>query len=408
MKTLVAALVLLVCAEYGFSQDKVFDERKIDSTLNALRTKWKIPGMSVAIAKDGKLIYAKGLGLADTTTHEPVTANSLFRIASCSKTITAIGVLKLVEQKKFGFDDKVFGEKGILNNPLFRSYKDSRIKDITVRHLLQQTIGWYSEDIVGSNNASAMFNTPYPSSPTDIIRFYLQKKLDFSPGAKHVYCNFNYLLLGEIIKEVTKRDYEEYIQSEVLHPIGVYTARLGKTRLEDKAPNEVHYYDSDPTLEMSVFDSTKNVPCSYGCFDMKPIGPSGGWTARATDLVRIMLSIDGNDQPKDLLKPSTLETMQTPRKDLGSNYAMGIVLSEKGFYHTGALTWGTSSVMFSMKNGLTFAIICNTLCSKKDTLDENFIISIESIEEMTKAIPSMLSNTTSYPRIDLFKEYLKK
>ena len=136
----------------SFSQISQFRDAVIDSTVNAFREKWGIPGISVAIAKDGRLIYAKGMGLADTATMEPVTPHSLFRIASCSKTITAIGIMKLIQDKRLGIDDTVFGNTGILDG--YKNIPDERILKITVKNLLQQTVGWQEEDIVGANVAS--------------------------------------------------------------------------------------------------------------------------------------------------------------------------------------------------------------------------------------------------------------
>jgi CubicO group peptidase (beta-lactamase class C family) len=162
MKTLIIFILLLIAETASYSQGIVFKDEFIDSTIISFKQKWNIPGISVAIAKDGKLIYAKGFGYADTSKKELVTINSLFRIASCSKTITAMGIMKLVENNKLHLDDAVFGEKGILNDNLYRNIIDKRIYNITVRNLLNQTIGWPQLDIVGQNDASYALHTPLP------------------------------------------------------------------------------------------------------------------------------------------------------------------------------------------------------------------------------------------------------
>ncbi len=113
----------------------------IDQRIPALMQKWSIPGGAVAVAKDGKLIFARGYGLADKSRNEPVQPDSLFRIGSVSKTFTSAGILTLVEEGRLSLDDKVFQILSYLQPPSGRSM-DSRLHDITVRQLLQHTGGW--------------------------------------------------------------------------------------------------------------------------------------------------------------------------------------------------------------------------------------------------------------------------
>ena len=95
-----------------------------------------MPGGAVAVVKDGRLILARGYGWADVESHEPVAPDSLFRIASLSKSLTAAAILKLVEDHRLGLDDRVF--------PLLAMgpARDPRLARITVRNLLQHTGGW--------------------------------------------------------------------------------------------------------------------------------------------------------------------------------------------------------------------------------------------------------------------------
>ena len=121
MIKIIIGFLLIIIGINSYSQELDFSNEIVDSILIDFKDKWEIPGISVAIAKDGRLIYAKGFGYADTLKEEPVTTNSLFRIASCSKTITALGIMKLEEDKIIGFDDMVFGENGILNESVSAS-----------------------------------------------------------------------------------------------------------------------------------------------------------------------------------------------------------------------------------------------------------------------------------------------
>lgn len=108
---------------------------QVDKEVATFLEKWKIPGASVAIVKNGKLVYARAFGKAD----EGIAAEPghLFRIASLSKPITALAILKLVEHGRLHLEDRVFGENGILNEPEYLHFLDERMEDITIRHLLQ-------------------------------------------------------------------------------------------------------------------------------------------------------------------------------------------------------------------------------------------------------------------------------
>lgn len=402
MKTIIIFILLLIANATNYSQGYAFNEKYIDSTITSFKQKWDIPGISVAIAKDGRLIYAKGFGYADTSKKEPVTTNSLFRIASCSKTITALGIMKLVENNKLHLDDTVFGEKGILNDTLYRNIFDKRVYDITVRSLLNQTIGWPQIDIVGENYASYALHTSIPSEASDNIKYILQQELEFSPSTGYRYSDFNYLILGEIISKVSKRNHEEFILSEILHPIGVNTTIPGKSTLEERMPNEVIYYDYNGELSPSVFDTTKMVPISYSYY-MKPMLSSGGWISRPIDMVKIILSIDGLNNPPDILKKETIDLMTTVPQKIKSHYAMGMDIVNSSWFHTGAETWGTSALWYKTENNVCFAITCNTLPSTKGTEEEKTEVMIKYMRELQGFFYKSLKKITSYPNNNLFE-----
>ncbi len=89
---------------------------RFDSVMESFIRRWQVSGASVALVKHGKLVYAKGYGLADKENNEPVQPTHLFRIASISKLVTAVGIMKLVESNQLSLNDTVFGENGILND----------------------------------------------------------------------------------------------------------------------------------------------------------------------------------------------------------------------------------------------------------------------------------------------------
>jgi CubicO group peptidase (beta-lactamase class C family) len=108
--------------------------------------KHSAPGLSVAISKDGRLVYARGFGLANKESGENVTPGHLFRIASVTKPITATTIFRLIECGRLRLSDKVFGPKGVLGTqygrPTYRKY----IEDIMIEHLLTYTAGGWPND----------------------------------------------------------------------------------------------------------------------------------------------------------------------------------------------------------------------------------------------------------------------
>ena len=101
----------------------------LDNHINRFMDRWGIVGASVALVKDGKLLYAKGFGYANQEQQEEVQPEHLFRVASVSKLITAVAVMKLVEEGSISLDDQVFGKEGILNDSIYLDFRDRKVKD---------------------------------------------------------------------------------------------------------------------------------------------------------------------------------------------------------------------------------------------------------------------------------------
>ena len=137
--TLTVAIHDLFNNEYS----DLIETKRLDQTIERFMNQWEIKGASLAIMKDGKLIYSKGYGYADEENDVKTDVNHIFRIASVSKLITAAGIMKLVENGKLSLEDKVFGEDGILNDTtLYAPIKDKRTKSITVENLLRHQGGF--------------------------------------------------------------------------------------------------------------------------------------------------------------------------------------------------------------------------------------------------------------------------
>ena len=273
-----------------------------DQAMVALMEKWDIPGGAVAIAKDGRLVFAKGYGLADVENEEPVLPDSLFRIASISKPVTAVAILTLVEDGLLDLDERAFDILDHFEAP-DGAVLDPRINEVTVRQLLHHSGGWdrdVSYDAMWiPHRVAAQLNPPGPVVCRDVIRYMLGQPLDFDPGTQYAYSNLGYCILGRIIEEKTGQPYEEYVKENVLTPLGTTKMQVGGTLLEERAEGEVRYYGyPGQGLAYSVFpEGTQRVPWPYGGFHLEAMDAHGGWIASPVDLVRFATALDGNRPP---------------------------------------------------------------------------------------------------------------
>ena len=338
----------------------------------------QVPGTALAVTRNSQLVYARGFGMADIQTRRPVEPDSLFRIASVSKPLTAVAVLQLVEKSKFELKDRIFD---ILPAKEWLPPKhDQRLRAITIRQLLHHTAGWdrdKSFDPIGRPREIAKaLNKSLPVGPVDVVRYTLTIPLDFDPGMRYAYSNVGYLLLGRLIAHASGQPYEAYVKQHVLGPINVTRMQLGRAAKGDLAPHEVHYYDSKHREGPAVNGPHLNarVPLVYGGENLEGFEAHGGWIASAIDLVHFASAFD-QPQASKLLKPETIHAMWSrPEGAAGhdangrpsaSYYGCGWSVRPVGdmgkanTWHTGLIA-GTSSILVRRHDGLNWAVLFNT------------------------------------------------
>jgi CubicO group peptidase (beta-lactamase class C family) len=335
----------------------------LDSMIESFMDKWGIVGASVAITKDEKLLYAKGFGYADKETRTDVDTRHLFRIASVSKLITATAIMKLVESDSLKLNDKVFGQEGILNDSSYRSIKDPRVKDITVKHLLEHSAGWdkrKGDPIFRVHSIAYAMDKTLPIDLGVIIEYVLkERKLNFVPGEEVSYSNFGYALLGEIIAKKSGISYEEYVKSNILNPIGIYDFHLGHSLAGERFPNEVKYYGlKNERKIVSSFGNGELVPKFYGGNPMETLGAAGAWIASPAEMVKFLVAIDGKPGKPDILSKESLKIMATNHNGMRPFGWTGT--TPDGFcWRTGTLS-GTSALLIKQQNGLSWFFVMNT------------------------------------------------
>ena len=366
-----------------------------DSVMNDFLTRNEIVGASVAIAKEGRLVYSKGFGLSDRELNDSVGPENLFRIASVSKLITAVAIMKLVEDDKLSINQKVFGPDGILNDSIYLRYEDKRYEDITVHHLLNHTAGWNGkkgDPVFNSLYVARLMNVDPPATMPVIIEYALSKKLDYDPGKVYSYSNLGYCILGEIIKRVTGMGYEEYVQFAILHPLGIYDMHIGKSFFDERYQNEVKYYDLSGDMLVWSYDGSHDlVPPEYGGNNMELLGAAGGWIASAPELAKLMVAIDGFDSRPDILSKKTIEYMTNVKRHTekligwrgGDGYGT--------WWRTGTLT-GTTALIMRHRNEINWVVLLNTTTKKRKRIHN----------DLSRTMFSALRQVKQWPDYDLF------
>lgn len=202
--SLFAALLLLLCA---------FDTARADKTddlVGAQMRRRHIPGLALAVVRDGRFVKARGYGLANVELNVPVTTGTVFEIGSITKQITAAAVLLLVEEGKIGVDERV--GKYLPNLP-------EAWNNVTVRHLLTHTSG------VKNYTGLDGFELNAKLKRDEFVKRISAHPLNFAPGAQWSYSNTGYNLLGHIVEQVSGQTYWEFVNARIFRPLGMNSTR---------------------------------------------------------------------------------------------------------------------------------------------------------------------------------------
>lgn len=333
-----------------------------EKTVNAFMRKWSITGASVAIAKDGKLVYARGFGYADTASGEISQPYHKFRIASISKLVTAVAVMKLVEEGKLSLNDRVFGPDAILNDPYFSNPKDKRVYGITVVHLLSHEGGWtqrWGDQMFMPMIIAEKMGVKPPADTRTIIRFALDKRLHFTPGSGKAYSNLGYSILGLVIEKASGMTYDDYCRKAVFEPLGIYDMCLAKNLPSQKAPFEVTYYEpSDVVLKPSIYGTGEMAAPAYGGNDIEALGAAGAWIATAPDLLKLLLAIDGFETRQDILSEEIIKLMTDNKNDYAP-VGWKTTIHDGTWWRTGSFP-GSAGMMKRQPDGTSWVVLFNS------------------------------------------------
>jgi len=321
----------------------------VDSLVVDFMENYHIPGLSLAVSKDGKLVYTKGYGYADISSKEEVSKTSLFRIGQISQTITAIAIMKLIQQGKLSSESGVFGDSGILGTKYGTHPYTSAVNNITVNELLHHTCGGWSgrDDRIDDPKFrdTSITREQFISWTLDNI------PLRNIPGSSYGFSNFGYLVLGRIIEKISGQSYTDFVKDSILKPIGISDMQIAGW-LGNKKKNEVTNYKDKYFIRYDAeLDDEFCFPRADAC---------SGWIASATDLLKLNDNVNRFSTHNNILDSITMRIMLTSSK-ANEHFTCGWFLNDdfKNRYYISE-HFGQTSEIVCADNGFSWVILVNT------------------------------------------------
>jgi CubicO group peptidase (beta-lactamase class C family) len=353
----VAVLLCLAISNFGLGQSKEQKQtgenarkipaakvEKIETAIAAWMAQNKAPALSVAIVTDNQMSFSKGYGLADVENNVAARSDTIYRLASIAKSMTAIAVMQLVERGKIDLNAPI--NKYCAAYPEKQSLKDAPDKQfsITARQLLVHQSG------VRHNKFDEVLTTKHYNNITEAVGSFKDDPLVVEPGTKYSYTTPGYTLLGCAIETASGMSYIDYLRENVFKPAG-----MTRTFVDDVyavIPNRARGYRKTQNGEII------NAPLHDTSIKI----PGGGLVTTAEDLAQFAIAVNTNR----LVKAETLAQMWTkPKTSDGKEqtYAMGFLINDENgllrVFNDGGQA-GTRTYLFLMpKQKFAVALMTN-------------------------------------------------
>jgi CubicO group peptidase (beta-lactamase class C family) len=327
---------------------------KAEGDFKTVMEKYSAIGASVAVVKDGKIIYTHSFGLKDLENKKPLSDQDIFRIASISKSFSATSIMQLVEAGKISLNDDFGDLVGFkIRNPKFPDQKITLKMALSHTSSLNDSQGYLNLDVIN------------PDKNPDWAKCYN----DYAPGSKFDYCNLNFNLIGTIIEKKSGERFDNYVKNHVLKPLGLYAGYCVDSLDSTRFVNLYEYHADTKTYTPSptAYAPRRTEVANYIMGYTTPVfSPTGGMKISATDLAKYMIMHMnyGTASGVKIISKKSAKKMQTALSDdegygfairTADNLIPGVKL--KG--HTGSAYGLYSTMFFNPKEKFGFVIITN-------------------------------------------------
>jgi CubicO group peptidase (beta-lactamase class C family) len=344
-------ILLLFCA-HAKAQVPSFITDSLDAYIERGMKQWEIPGLSIAIVKDGKTVLMKGYGVKEMGKPGKVDENTLFIIASNSKLFTGTAIAKLDHEKKLSLNDKV-----TRYIPWFRLYDSNSTRMATVRDMLCHRLGLktFQGDFTFWNSNLAKDSIVWKMR-------YLKPSLEFRQD--YGYCNSGFLVAGQILEKVTGNSWESYVRDNILVPAGMSNTYMNTAGISGLPNIAIPHNNLFSPLTTLPFDQVDN------------LGPATSMVSNVSDLVKwLNFQIDsGKVNGKEVIPWAVLQKTRDVNILTGSRrspyypthfrgYGLGEYAADYNgrqvYWHTGGAFGHVTNVCFVPEEKLGITILTN-------------------------------------------------
>jgi D-alanyl-D-alanine carboxypeptidase len=310
-----------------FSQAQDLDKQRLDIYFQTLERNKKFMG-SVAIAKEGKMLYAKAIGFSDVEKSEKADESSKYRIGSISKTFTAALVLKAVEEKKLALNQTI--------QKYFPTIKNA--DKITLTDLLYHRSGIHNF----TDDESYLKWYTKPKTEAEMVAIIAAGGSDFTPDSKSDYSNSNYVLLSYVLEKAYNQPFHKILSNVIIQPLELNNTSFGGKI--DGTKKECYSYKFTGNWEKEA-ETDPSIPMGAGAIVSTP-----------TDLVKFMEALFNSNK---IISPKSLEIMKTIKGEYGMGLFQVPFLDKKGFGHTGGIDGFSSVLCYFPEDKVAVALTCN-------------------------------------------------
>lgn len=384
-------LSLVAPAAHAATGTPVPELAAFDTEMEGLLARRQLAGASLAITRNGRLVFARGYGVADPANGAPVQPDSRFRMGLASAAVTSVAAMKLVDQGLLSLDLPALPYLGI------GTAADPRADRITLRQLLEGTHGWDS-NVIGnpvfrSREIAVAMGVPSPPGAGDVVRWLLRQPLQADPGIRADLSSIGPVLVGAVIEKATGQRLDDAVRTLLLS-VGIKGVQQGASLAAGRLPREVVYQQPPGTSSVtSVFDQLPgSVQFAYGGYALESVPGSHGWIASAIDLAALMGSIDGDPGRMELLSPAALTQLMARPSYVSANasgwQAKGWSVQTNGLRFVSGATLGTAARLLMQQDTTTWAVLFNSLGTDTQTLISDIDTSLVRAYGSIKTWPS--------------------